>query len=64
MLLDTCREIAENPNIGKNYEEIANRLFGLRTGRHIIFYRNISVQEVEITRILHEQMELNSRLMK
>jgi len=64
MLLETCREIAENPNIGKNYEEIVNRLFGLRAGRHIIFYRKVTPQKVEITRILHEQMRLKNRIME
>ena len=62
MLMETCREIAENPTIGKNYEGIINRLFGLRAGRHIIFYRKVSAQEVEIIRILHEQMELKNRI--
>ena len=64
MLRENCREIAENPYIGKNYEGIVNRLFGIRVGRHIIFYRKVSDHEVEITRILHEQMDLKNRMME
>ena len=64
MLIENCREIAEKPDIGKNYEGIVNRLFGLRSGRHIIFYRKVNVDEVEITRILHEQMDLRNRIME
>lgn len=64
MLLETCREIADKPDIGKNYEEIMNRLFGIRAGRHIIFYRKANVNEVEITRILHEQMDLKNRILE
>lgn len=64
MLIEICREIAEKPDIGKNYEGIVNRLFGLRSGRHIIFYRKVNVDEVEITRILHEQMDLRNRIME
>ena len=64
MLLVNCREIAEKPNIGKNYEGIVNQLFGLRTGRHIIFYRKVSSSKVEITRILQEQMDLKNRIME
>lgn len=31
LLLDTCREIAENPDLGKNYEGITHNLLGSRT---------------------------------
>lgn len=62
MLLDTCQVIADKPNIGKNYEAILNRLFGYKTGRHIIFYRIENEKEILIIRILHEQMDLKSRI--
>jgi len=64
MLLESCKEIAKNPKIGKNYEGIVMRLFGLRSGKHIIFYRQINENEVEITRILHEQMDLSNRILE
>lgn len=64
MLLENCREIGKNPDVGKNYEGIVNLLFGLRAGRHIILYRKVSANKVEITRILHEQMDLKNRLME
>lgn len=62
MLLENCKKIAENPVLGKNYEGIIKLLFGHRAGRHIIFYRKLNVNEVEITRILHEQMDLKNRI--
>lgn len=62
MLLDNCKEIAENPVLGKNYEGIVKLMYGHRAGRHIIFYRKLNVNEVEITRILHEQMDLKNRI--
>ena len=64
MLLKICKEIAENPKIGKNYEGIVMRLFGFRSGRHIIFYRQININEVQIIRILHEQMDLSTRILE
>jgi|SRR5665647_53338 len=64
MLIESCRHIAEKPEIGKNYERIIQRLFGLRAGRHIIFYRKINANKVEITRILHEQMDLKNRILE
>lgn len=61
-LLNDFAEIAENPEIGKNYDDIAHQLFGLKSGRHIIFYRILTKDLVEITRILHEQMDLKNRV--
>lgn len=62
MLLENCQYIADDPNIGKNYEGIRNELFGLRANKHIIFYRKFIDKPIEITRILHERMDLKSRL--
>ena len=58
----SCKLIAENPNIGKNYKEISRHLFGLKSEKHIIFYSIISDFEIEVIRILHERMDLISRL--
>jgi toxin ParE1/3/4 len=62
MLIDNCKEIAQNPKLGKNYDGIMTTLFGLKATRHIIFYRKLSTNEIEITRILHERMDLKSRI--
>lgn len=56
-----CKEIGKNPNLGKIYKEINQNLKGLRCGKHIIFYQEISKNEIEIIRILHERMDLESR---
>ena len=64
MLIENCAEIANNPSLGKNYDGIFKNLFGIRAGRHIIFYRNIDNTKVEITRILHEQMDLKRRILE
>jgi toxin ParE1/3/4 len=57
-----CLQIGENPDLGKEYEEIKSKLLGLRTGKHIIFYQVVNDQQIEIIRILHERMELIKRL--
>jgi len=64
MLIDSCYEIADNPGLGKNYDGIVEKLFGFKAGRHIIFYRIIKSNEVEILRILHEQMDLKIRILE
>jgi toxin ParE1/3/4 len=62
MLLENCKEVANNPEIGKNYSGVIEDLFGFKAGRHIIFYRRIEGNEIEITRILHEQMDIENRI--
>ena len=62
LILENCRELACNPGLGKDYSEITQNLLGFKTGRHIIFYRRIEENEIEITRILHEQMDLKNRI--
>ena len=62
LLLDSCQDIANNPELGKNYDGITKDLFGLKTNRHIVFYRKRINQPIEITRILHERMDLKNRL--
>lgn len=62
MLLENCREVAENPDLGKNYSGVKENLSGFRAGRHIIFYRRIGDDVIEITRILHERMDIKNRV--
>ena len=64
MLLDICQDIADNPELGRNYDEINSELFGVKANRHIIFYRKIRGRPIEITRILHERMDLKRRMNK
>jgi toxin ParE1/3/4 len=64
MLLENCNEVAFNPELGKKYSVIAENILGFEAGRHIIFYRKIERNEVEITRILHEQMDLKNRIIE
>ncbi len=62
LLLNSCQDIANNPELGKNYDGVTNDLLGLKTSRHIIFYRKRVDQPIEITRILHGRMDLKNRI--
>ena len=62
MLIENCKELAKNPGLGKNYSGVTKNLFGFKAGRHIIFYRQLEENEIEITRILHEQMDIRNRM--
>ena len=58
MLLDSCQELADEKVSGKNYEEISKDIAGFRIGQHIIFYRKLKSNKIEIARILHSRMDL------
>ncbi len=62
ILLESCHDIAKNPDLGKNYKGIIKELFGFKVNRHIIFYRKDVDQSIEITRFLHERMDLKNRI--
>jgi toxin ParE1/3/4 len=64
LLLNACSAIAKKPQIGKAYEEIYPELKGKITSKHIIFYRLMKDNSIEITRILHERMDLKNKLQK
>ena len=61
-LIYDCQEIATNPELGKNYDGISRQLLGIKANRHIIFYRTPNENYVEITRILHERIDLKKRI--
>jgi len=64
LLIANCQEIANNQQLGKIYDGVTPNLLGSRINRHIIFYRKMKENEVEITRILHERMNLKRRILE
>lgn len=64
MIILNSEEIANYQNLGKTYEGIAHGLLGVRAKRHIIFYRKIEENEIEITRISYGRMDLKNRIIE
>lgn len=62
LLMHSCQELAEKPTLGKSYDIVEKNVFGYKTGQHIIFYRIVSENEIEIARILHGMMDLKSKI--
>lgn len=62
LILNACAAIARKPQQGKAYEEIHPGLKGKKASKHIIFYRILEDKSIEITRILHERMDLKTKL--
>ncbi|WP_315055291.1 type II toxin-antitoxin system RelE/ParE family toxin [Chryseobacterium indoltheticum] len=63
LMINEIEHLSVNPKSGKDYSEIRKGYFRSRVKSHFIFYRiNIKNEEIEIIRILHQQMDISSRL--
>ncbi|HWJ28305.1 MAG TPA: type II toxin-antitoxin system RelE/ParE family toxin [Flavisolibacter sp.] len=62
LLVSSFKTIVQNPGIGKNYDAVDSTVLGLHIGKHIVFYRVPQAGHIEILRILHQRMDLKSRL--
>jgi len=62
LLIDSCQKLASEPTLGKSYGVVEQHVLGFKTGQHLIFYRTIAAQEIEVIRILHGMMDLKNQL--
>jgi toxin ParE1/3/4 len=51
--------LAENPDMGKTCDEIREGYRKFPQGSHVIFYRQLDSQQIQIIRILHKSMDVN-----
>lgn len=61
-ILKLCSILAKNPKRGKRYSKLMYDLSGAKINKHIIFYRKLENNMIEVERILHERMDLKTRL--
>lgn len=61
-ILKKCNELDSKPNIGRNYNKILKTLKGVKVNKHIIFFRVLNEEQIEIARILHERMDLKNKI--
>lgn len=62
LIIASCMDLASNPKLGKYYEILSLNVFGYKCVEHIIFYREISINEIEIERILRRMMDLKNKI--
>ena len=63
LIMNEIEYISENPKSGKDYNEIRKGYFRSRVKSHFIFYRiNFKEENIEIIRILHQQMDIESHI--
>ena len=52
-LLKHCAKISKNPQNGRTYDILYPNLRGSKIIKHIVFYREMEKEEIEVERILH-----------
>ena len=63
LLMDEIEYLTINPKSGKDYNHIRKGYFRSRVKSHFIFYKiNLKDNELEIIRILHQQIDIESQL--
>lgn len=63
LVVDEIEYITEKPKPGKDYSEVRKGYFRSRVKSHFIFYRiNQKEGEIEVIRILHQQMNIENKL--
>jgi toxin ParE1/3/4 len=63
LLIHEIEYISSNPEPGKDYSQVRKGYFCSRMKSHLIFYKvNRKKKRIEVIRILHQMMDLESRL--
>ena len=63
LILDEIEYIAENPETGKDFSHVIEGYFRSQISSHFIFYKiDQKEDKVEIIRVLHQRMDIESRL--
>ena len=63
LIIDEIEYLTKNPHSGKDYSQIRKGYFRSQVKSHFIFYKiNLKDEQIEIIRILHQRMDIESRL--
>ena len=62
-IIYTCNILCQQPEIGRIYFDYDIIIRGLKFKQHIIFYRIQSLNEIEIVRILHSSMDIETSIL-
>ena len=63
LLMDEIDYISANPKSGKDFSNVRKGYYRIKVRSHFIFYKiYLKKNELEIIRILHQQMDFESQL--
>jgi toxin ParE1/3/4 len=61
-MLDSCfQQLAESPTKGKDCSDIRHDYRKINVGSHVVFYRQKQNNEIEIVRVLHGRMDIETK---
>ncbi len=61
-LFDEIEYLAENPKSGRDYGHVRKNYRCAKVKSHLIFYREVDKDKIEIIRVLHQSMDIPNRL--
>jgi toxin ParE1/3/4 len=62
MMDNAFNDLSDDPNRGRKIDNIRTGYYKYKIGKHFIFYRLVSESDIEIIRILHQKMDIESHL--
>jgi len=62
LLLEEFKRLTKNPYNERNYSGVRKDYFGTKVKSHVVFFKIALKNEIEIIRVLHEKMDLKSRI--
>ncbi len=62
LIMDEIEYVSENFNTTKDFESIRKGYRYSKVKSHLIFFRQMNTNEIEVVRILHEKMDIRNRI--
>jgi toxin ParE1/3/4 len=62
MMDGAFNELSDKPTRGVKIDDIREGYYKYRIGKHLIFYRLVSKSDIEVVRILHQRMDVESHI--
>jgi toxin ParE1/3/4 len=62
LILDEIEFIAENFEMAKDFDAIRKSYRYSKVKSHLVFFKKSKLNEIEVIRVLHERMDIDSRL--
>lgn len=62
MLDESFHKLSGNPLMGRDCSDIRPGYRKHHVGKHLVFYRELETSQIEIVRILHERMDMDTRI--
>jgi toxin ParE1/3/4 len=62
LLDDSFHRLADNAQLGWDCSDLRAGYRKYHIGKHVVFYRQIEDRQIEIVRVLHDRMDMQTRI--